>query len=295
MKVSIQTIFDGTQQGPLRAFVEGVGRAIEDRGFHAIWQSEHVVSFRHYDPRDRYPYSDDGVAPAFLAGVGMLDPMSMLTALAMCTTNIELGTGIAILPQRNPVYFAKMGTAIDLLSGGRFVAGVGLGWSSQEFASVGVPFEHRGSRMDEYVEVVRRLWTGDEAAFDGRFVTMPACVQLPCPARRPHPPFIFGGESPAALRRTARYGQGWFGYRLSPDALSARLATLNEMLLEQGRSRGELTITVSPHEDFTDADAMANYASIGADQINFAVLDKDIDAFRRRLDDIHAITANQLG
>jgi probable F420-dependent oxidoreductase len=219
MRIGVQTFFDGRQQEPLADYVRGVATILEDRDFASVWMSEHVVTFRDYDRAYPYPYADDGVPLPILSEIGMLDPMTALTALACHTSQIRLATGIAILPQRNPVYFAKMGTGIDLLSNGRFVAGLGLGWSGQEFTATGTTFEKRGARMDDYVEVVRTLWQDEESAYTGAHYTLPSCLQLPKPAQRPHPPFFFGGESLPALRRVAKSGQGWVGFRQMPEDL----------------------------------------------------------------------------
>ncbi|AMK19938.1 hypothetical protein K663_17886 [Sphingobium sp. MI1205] len=284
MRIGIQTFFDGQQREPLNDYVAGVSRILEERGFGAVWMSEHVVTFRDYDPAYPYPYADDGRPPAFLSEFGMLDPMSALTAIACHSSTLRLCTGIAILPQRNPVYFAKMGTAIDLLSGGRFVAGIGLGWSAQEFAATNTPFAHRGARADEYVEVLKSLWRNEEKAFEGEHYTMPACIQLPLPAQHPHPPLYFGGESRPALRRVARHGQGWVGFRTLPDALASRLAILRELLDEEGRTLNDIDIVISPGEHACDADMLARYAELGASEVVVICFDRDLDGFTRQAD-----------
>jgi probable F420-dependent oxidoreductase len=288
VKIGIQTMFDGRQTGPLTAFIMDFGRHAEASGFASIWMSEHVVTFEAYDPAYRYPYADDGIAPGFLADAGMLDPLSALMVLATCTSQIMLGTGIAILPQRNPVYFAKQGTDVDLLSNGRFLAGLGLGWSGQEYEALGVPFAHRGSRLNEYVEVVRSLWQDDVSSFTGAFYALPRCVQKPKPARRPHPPFYFGGESEPALRRTAKQGDGWLAFRLTPAMLAPRIARLRELLAEAGRPEDAVDIIVSPADYACDADTLAGYATLGVSQVTFPVVAGNIDDARWQLDQLAA-------
>ena len=112
MRIGIQTFFSGKEREPLGEFISSAGRILEERGFSGVWLSEHVVTFRHYDPAYPYPYADDGVPPALFSDTGMLDPLSALTVLATHTKKLRLGTGVALLPQRNPVYFAKMATAV---------------------------------------------------------------------------------------------------------------------------------------------------------------------------------------
>ena len=249
--------------------------------------SEHVVTFRNYDPAYPYPYSDDGVPPAILSEMGMIDPMSALTVLATHTQHLRLGTGIAILPQRNPVYFAKMAAAIDLLSNGRFVAGVGLGWSAQEFKAVQTPFERRGSRMRDYIQVVRSLWCDDTSRFEGEFYSLPACIHLPKPVQKPHPPFYFGGESKAAFRRVAEFGQGWVGFRLTPEELTSRLKALGEILGEYGRSIEDIDIVVSPGADrVCDADMLARYGELGVAEVVVVCLGDSLDAYSRQADQL---------
>lgn len=284
MRIGVQTFFDGRQKEPLNDYVAGVARILEERGFAGVWMSEHVVTFRDYDPAYPYPYADDGKAPPFLSETGMLDPMSALTAMACHSRTLRLGTGIAILPQRNPVYFAKMGTAIDLLSGGRFVAGIGLGWSAQEFAATNTPFEKRGARADDYVQVLKSLWGNDEQGFEGESYSLPACIQLPVPVQRPHPPLYFGGESRPALRRVARHGQGWVGFRTLPEALGPKLATLRELVAEEGRSMAEIDLVVSPGEHPCDADMLARYAEQGVSEVVVICFDQNLDGFARQAD-----------
>lgn len=283
MKIGLNTFFQGIQRGPLSRFLGEIGSILDERDFASIWLAEHAVAFAEYDPNDTYPYSEDGVPPKLLKG-GMLDPLSVLHALAMCTSKVKLCTGIAILPQRNPVYFAKMGAAIDLLSNGRFVAGLGLGWSSQEFAALNVPFERRGARMNDHIGVITSLWTDEISQYSGEFFTLPPCIQLPKPLQTPHPPIYLGGEGAAALRRAAMLGQGWFGYRLLPEDLPARLEKLQSCLTEQGKAHADFDVIVSPAEKPIGLDDLQRYAELGVSQVILPILSEDIDEFRRQAD-----------
>lgn len=288
MKIGVQTVFGS--QPDLGGYVRAAGRAMEERGFHAVWIPEHALTFEAYDARDPYPYSDDRVVPEGMARTSMCDPMTILSALAMATTTLKLGTGIAILPQRNPVYFAKMATDIDLLSGGRFLAGLGLGWSSQEYEGLGASYAKRGERMREYVEILKTLWCDELSSFSGEYYTLPACVQLPKPAARPHPPIYFGGESDPALRRVAALGDGWLGFRLSPEELAPKLERLAALLAGQGRLLSDIDIIVSPVDRTRDFEALASYAKLGVSQIVVGAGAGDMVALVDQLDGL----ANEL-
>ncbi|MBV1931442.1 MAG: LLM class F420-dependent oxidoreductase [Porticoccaceae bacterium] len=280
MKFGVQTLFGGPVASRPE-FVVTTGKAIEERGFSHLWAAEHVVNFQNYT--SSYPYSDDGVPP-FGADTGIIEPFTALTFLAAHTTTLKLGTGISILPQRNPVYFAKQAADVDVLSNGRLVVGVGTGWSAEEFGALNVPFERRGSRTRDYLQVVRSLWCDEVSSFSGDFYQLPECVQSPKPVQRPHPPLFFGGESNPALRRVAEFGQGWMGYRLTPDNLSERLQKLEAMLSEYGRSLDDIEIAISPYDGVLDLDTVKRFADLGVAQIILVGFADSQDDMLRLLD-----------
>ncbi len=150
--------------------IAAVGRAVDERGFSSLWVAEHVVLFDEY--ASQYPYLESGRFPA-RPDVGLIEPFAAMSFLAAVTTNVRLGTGVLLVPQRNPVYTAKSVTTVDWLSNGRVDLGIGVGWLAEEFAALGVPFEHRGERCDEYLAVMRSLWT-DEVSIVPRLVLRPA-------------------------------------------------------------------------------------------------------------------------
>ncbi len=199
------------------ALLDAVAIGAEERGIGTIWVGEHVVLFDEYE--SRYPYADDGRIPA-PPGSGLLEPMVTLTYLAARTTTVRLGTAMLLLPQRNPVYTAKEVSTLDWLSDGRVDLGIGVGWLKEEFDALNVPWERRGRRTDEYLEVLRTLWLDDTSSFRGEVYDLPACAMYPKPVQQP-PPVHIGGETPAALRRAARHGQGWHTFNRSPDELAA--------------------------------------------------------------------------
>ena len=200
--------------GSDRAYLEAAGRAAEALGFDSLWVAEHVVLFDEY--ASRYPYAEDGRIPV-RRDAGLIAPFTALSFLAAITHKIRLGTGICLVPQRNPLYTAREAADVDWLSGGRLDLGVGVGWLAEEFQALGVPFERRGERCRSYLEVMKRLWCDDVSQYQDEFYTLPACRQFPKPLQKPHPPIHFGGESDVALRRVADIGQGWYGFNLDAD------------------------------------------------------------------------------
>ena len=172
-----------------------VATGAEERGIGTIWVGEHVVLFPEY--QSHYPYAEDGRIPA-PPGSGLLEPLVTLTYLAARTSTVRLGTAMLLLPQRNPVYVAKEVSTLDWLSGGRVDLGIGVGWLKEEFDALNVPWEHRGRRTDEYLEVLRTLWVDDTSSFHGETYDLPPCEMFPKPVQQPHPP------APHRRRNTGR-------------------------------------------------------------------------------------------
>jgi probable F420-dependent oxidoreductase len=257
----------------------------EERGFASLWIPEHVVLFDDY--QSAYPYAGDGKIP--LGGEhGMLDPLPTLAFMAAATTTIRLGTGICLIPQRNPVYTAKEVATVDWLSNGRVDFGIGVGWLAEEFAAVAAPFEHRGGRADEYLAVMRSLWCDPISEHHGPYYDLEACRQYPKPVQQPHPPIHVGGESDVALRRVARHAQGWYGFNLLPDAVPERLAALDRLLEAEQRTRDEITVSICPYLQPMDDDAPKRYEAAGVDQLILMLFAFDRDARLAMLDDFAA-------
>ena len=156
--------------------------------------------------------------------------------------------------------------------------------SSNSF--VEAPFEHRGSRTLEYLEVMRSLWCDEVSSFEGRFYSLPECRQYPKPVQSPHPPIYFGGESDAALKRVARAGQGWYGFGLAPDATAARVKQLEQLLADQGRKRGDVDVVISPYLLPTSRDDVARYAEAGVDQLVILAAARDTASVAATLDGV---------
>jgi len=261
--------------------VRAVGREVEDRGFESIWVPEHVVLFDDYE--SQYPYSPDGKFPGG-GDTGMLEPIQALTYLAAVTDRVRLGTGICLVPQRNPVYTAKAITDLDNLSGGRVDFGVGVGWLREEFEAVAMPFEKRGQRTDEHLQVMKSLWCDETSEFHGELYDLDPCRMYPKPVQAPHPPIHVGGESDAAMRRVARHGQGWFSFNRLPEDLPEPLARLDAALEAEGRSRSDVVLSVSPYFKATTPEMMEQYAALGVDRLIVLCLAFDVDTLRSQLD-----------
>lgn len=265
-------------------FIVGAAQRIEAAGFTTMWVPEHVVFLADYE--SAYPYSEDGRVPGEPDGV--LDPFTALTFVAAHTTTLRLGTGVCLVPQRSPIYTAKMVADVDYLSGGRVDFGVGIGWLEEEFDALGMDFATRAPRTTEYIAAMKSLWTQSPATFSGETVSFANVHFNPKPVQKPHPPIFVGGESKPALRRVAAFADGWYGFDLSPDEFSAALVRLDEHLDAAGRS-DEIKRYVSPGRRRVDSDMVAAYREAGADQLVLALGAPSLDKLDERIDRLQAV------
>src|ERR1700739_3738537 len=203
MRLGLHALGIGAGADP--AVIDAVASAADSCGFATLWAGEHVVMVDR--SASRYPYSDDGVI-AVPAQADWLDPMIALSFAPPASSRIRVAPGGLLLPEHNPVVVAKQAASLDRLSGGRLTLGVGVGWSREEFAALGVPFEHRASRTAEYAAPLRPLWRDDVASFDGTFVGFDSIRVNPKPVRDRRIPIVVGGNSDPALRRGGRVGGG---------------------------------------------------------------------------------------
>jgi probable F420-dependent oxidoreductase len=261
------------------------GRAIEERGFESIWLPEHIVLFDEY--ASQYPYSPDGRFPGG-GDTGLLEPFTGLTYLAAVTERVRLGTGICLVPQRNPVYTAKQAVDLDVLSGGRVDLGIGVGWLREEFEAVGMPFERRGARTDEHLAVMKALWCDEVSEHRGELYDLRPCRFYPKPVQQPHPPIHVGGESEAALRRVARLGQGWYTFNRLPEDLPGPLRRLDELLAEAGRTRDDITLSVCPYLQPIVPGMVDAYREHGVDRVIGMCFAFDRDTLLASLDQLVA-------
>jgi len=253
----------GIGAGADRAVIDAVASAADSCGFATLWAGEHVVMVDRSE--SRYPYSDDGVI-AVPAQADWLDPMIALGFAAAASSRIGIATGVLLLPEHNPVVVAKQAASLDRLSGGRLTLGVGIGWSREEFAALGVPFERRAARTAEYVAAMRALWRDDVASFEGEFVGFDSIRVNPKPVRDRRIPVVVGGNSDAALRRVAGWADGWYGFNLDGvAAVRERVTALRRLCAESGRDRSRLRLSVALcNPGVSDIDALAE---LGVDEL----------------------------
>jgi probable F420-dependent oxidoreductase len=253
----------GIGPGANRAVIDAVAPAAERSGFATLWSGEHVVMVDR--SRSRYPYSDDGQI-AVPAAADWIDPIIGLSFAAAATSTIRIATGVLLLPEHNPVVVAKQAATLDTLSGGRFSLGIGIGWSREEFDALGVAFDRRAARTAEYVAAMRTLWRDDVASFDGEFVRFDSVRVNPKPSHNRRVPVMVGGNSDAALRRVAAWGDGWYGFNLAGvRAVAERIRFLEAVCRERGRDASELRLAVALR-DLQPRD-VARLAELGVDEL----------------------------
>lgn len=246
----------GIAAGAQRTVIDAVAATAERSGFATLWVGEHVVMVDESD--SHYPYSDDGRI-AISADADWLDPLVTLSFAAAATNRIDLATGVLLLPEHNPVITAKQAASLDRMTGGRLSLGVGVGWSREEYDALGVPFEARGRRLTEYVAAMRTLWHEDVASFSGEFVSFDRVRLNPKPHGRSIP-IVLGGNSDAALRRAAEWGDGWYGFNLADvEEAAFRASKLRSLCREVGRDPTDLRLAVSLQDPVpTDAVRLAD-------------------------------------
>ncbi len=256
---------------------------LERRGFESVWSGEHshIPAVLTSDP------PATGVKQWYYE---VMDPFVTLTAAAVATTTLKIGTGICLIPQRDPIQTAKAVASIDRISGGRFLFGVGNGWNRAEIENHGADFRTRHKRARESIEAMKAIWSQDSASYRGDIVKFDPMMAWPKPVQRPHPPILVGGSFPYSARRAIRYGTGWL-----PSASAGKSDLLEEiplfrrMAIDAGRDPATLPITVwyPPRE----IDLMRKYRDIGVDRVVFSVPSDAADAVRPHLDEIGELMA----
>lgn len=216
-----------------------ITRLAEELGFESVWGGEHVIFPSKIE--SAYPYTADGRVPA-TPETPIPDPLIWLAYVAAAAPTLRLGTCILILPQRNPLILAKELATLDHLSDGRVELGIGVGWMKEEFDALGVPWERRGRRNDEYVEALRMIWSGGNVEYHGEFVDFEPLTCTPLPKQGPNIPILVGGDSPAALRRAARLADGYFPGEGDAVQLGNLIEALNEECARQERDPASIEI-----------------------------------------------------
>lgn len=255
-----------------------LARSAEEAGFESLFTVEHVVVPKGY--RSAYPYSESGRMPA-PENVPLPDPLLPLAYCAALTERIRLGTGILILPQRHPAYVAKELATLDVLSRGRAILGVGIGWLEEEFDVLGIPFGERAARTEESVRAIRSLWRGAEP-FEGRFYRFGPVESNPKPVQPGGVPVLVGGHVEGAARRAARIGDGFFPGRTDAETLGRLLAALRDECGKIGRDPEEVELTVAATQT-PDRDTLLRLRDLGAARVTLAPPAFDPEGVRRGL------------
>jgi probable F420-dependent oxidoreductase len=217
----------------------GLARHAESCGYESVWTFEHVIVPLDY--QSKYPYNATGkmgVAPE----TNLVDPLIALAAIAGATERIRLGTGVNILSQTNPLLAAKQAASLDFVSKGRFMYGIGIGWLEEEFDAMGVPFERRGARFDDYVVAMRKVWSGEVVEHESDFLSWHGFKSYPVPVQKPLP-IVMGGSKGKIYERIARLGDGWYAPTGSPAELAPMLEELKKVCARVGRDYTSIEIT----------------------------------------------------
>ena len=262
MKISLAIAFGNSARRDM-GFAKEFASAAEEAGFAKLYFPEHVVFFPKY--ASKYPYTADG-APNWGPETGIYDPLFTAAVCAQVTTTLGFASSVLILPERPALLVAKEVMTLDHACGGRFDLGIGIGWSDEEYAALGMAWDHRGKRCDEWVGAMRAAWTQDRASYHGEYVNFDDVVLAPKPVNGTVK-IIVGGDSPAAMRRAARLGDGWYGWwasgELEPhlDSFRAVMADHNRAFDDSFSLRIGTPLITSP-EDATARSARAQAAGV---------------------------------
>jgi probable F420-dependent oxidoreductase len=260
MKIGAVMFFttDSMQPAPL-------ARALEERGFESLWVPEHT----HIPSTRKTPYPAGG--PLIRPYYDIMDPFLALNTAATVTTKLKIGTGIALVVQRDPIITAKLVSTIDQLSDGRFLFGIGNGWNQDEIENHGTDFASRHKLARERIEAMKAIWTEEEPEYHGEFVKFDKMKQWPKPRQKPHPPIIVGGAFPYAARRAIRYGDGWIprADRLEKDGVGVTVEKFRAMAKEAGRDPATLPISLFRVPDAIDQ--LRYCQEIDIDRVTFSL------------------------
>ncbi len=273
LKLGVMPVLAGSGGADPRVTADFV-RLLEELGCESVWAVEHIVVPETYG--SSYPYDASGKM-SLRPGDDVPDPLHWLTFAAAHTSSLLLGTAMLILPEHNPVILAKRLTTVDALSGGRLIAGVGVGWLREEYDAVGVPFAARGRRADEYLAALKALWTQSPASFEGDFVRFDNVHCEPRPVRPGGIPIIVGGHGPAAVRRAARFGSGLYPLGVDLDGMAGLLERLAIECAEVGRDPAEIELTARAP---ARADTLQRLAGMGVSRVVMRADPRDLAGVR---------------
>jgi len=257
--------------------------ALEERGFEMIWAPEHS----HIPVSRKTPFIMGGDLPKRYYDV--MDPFVSLTAAAMATKTLRIGTGVCLIAQRDPIQTAKLVASIDQVSGGRFVFGVGDGWNQDEMENHGTVFTSRHKLARERIEAMKAIWTQTKAEYHGEFVNFDPMMTWPKPVQRPHPPILVGGAFPYSARRAVRYGDGWMPqvttYATTP--LLDLIPRFRQMAAEAGRDPAAMDISIGGQGP--DADLIKKYDDVGVNRVSCSLMSEKAETILPVLDQWAAI------
>ena len=237
-----------------------MAKKAEDLGFESIWYAEHAAVPVHSD--SPFPATGGEIPWTYSH---FTDPYIALARASGATTKIRLGTGITLVPERNPLLLAKEIASLDLFSGGRFMFGIGTGWLKEETEMMGGDFEHRWTQTREAIEVMKLLWTEEEAEYHGRYFDFPPVRSYPKPLQKPYPPIILGGMAKNVLRRVVTHADGWLPNRITPSEVEESRKKLDAMAEEAGRDPKSITISV--YGQAPERDIVQSLFNAGADRV----------------------------
>ena len=261
-----------------------VAQHAEALGYRSVWLGDHIVIPEQIVAP--YPYTKDG-AVGFARNSPWPDPFVLLAAIGVATKTILLGTSVVIVPYRNPLHVAKAVATVDLVSHGRYQFGVGIGWLKEEFDALGEQFSERAARTREYLQVMKALWSGETATFQGQYFSFPTLHTNPLPVQKPHPPIIFGGESTPALKRIADLGDGWQPGPIPVEVFRERLGKLQTLMAERGRSMAELSISMigNVRDLQQDREKIAALEELGVTEILLFMVGPTVDATLKEMEE----------
>ncbi len=237
-----------------------MAKKAEELGFESIWYAEHpAVPVESNSP---FPATGGEIPWTYSH---FTDPYIALARASGATSSIKLGTGITLVPERNPLLLAKEIASLDRFSGGRFLFGIGTGWLREETEIFGGDFEHRWTQTREALEVMKELWTKDEAEYHGKYFNFPPVKSYPKPAQQPHPPIIIGGMARNVLRRVISHADGWMPNRVTPAEVEDSRRRLDAMAAEVGRDPKAITISIFGQP--ADGPTVQSYLNAGADRV----------------------------
>jgi probable F420-dependent oxidoreductase len=252
--------------------------ALEERGFDIVWAPEHS----HIPLSRKTPFVLGGELPKRYYDA--MDPFVTLTAAAMATKTLKVGTGVCLIAQRDPIQTAKLVASIDQVSGGRFVFGVGNGWNQDEMENHGTAFATRHKLARERIEAMQAIWTQSKAEYHGEFVDFAPMMAWPKPVQKPYPPIVVGGAFPYSARRTIRYGNGWMP-QVTPTAstpLIELIPRFRQMAAEAGRDPASLAISIGGQGP--DIDMIKRYEDLGVERVSATLLSEKEDTILPILD-----------